>query len=443
MDIFDTNALMISELIEARLPGTACSAPDLAEVFSWFAYDRDVEFRNRHLLPGHLVRLRDQLDDLQRDIFQAERRYELMITTGYNAYFYGVARAWCRGATMADLLQQGGPQRGRHRHDVQQDARPDAPGARDAAAARTRTTRCCPTLREADGLLRRGVVEMVYSLGFVRSARSRPSRAPPGRSSSRNRPNPPAAGSPTWIACWGILADPNSTPPVIHPPDTALQRPDRPARFPPRAGRRTGAPAPAPHGQSRRRARPQRAPPGIRRPGAGRAPALHRRHAPQAPHPPWPRYAPRWAPAPRRRLAMDIWAALATLDALGLPRDSYAVFGSGPLGARGLRESGDLDIIVSPALWTELAQRYPVRHKAEGAAVVIGDIEVWDRWHSGGWAGSRPDPRSREIRSYRFVRLDKVLAWKEAVGRPKDRADAALIRRYLAEHADAPGDTPA
>ncbi|HEX6605695.1 MAG TPA: hypothetical protein VF276_02160, partial [Chloroflexia bacterium] len=136
---------------------------------------------------------------------------------------------------------------------------------------------------------------------------------------------------------------------------------------------------------------------------------------------------------------MDIWAALATLDALGLPRDSYAVFGSGPLGARGLRESGDLDIIVAPALWAELAQRYPIRHKAEGAAVVIGDIEVWDRWHPA--AGPLADliAGAEEIRGYRFVRLDKVLQWKAAGNRPKDRADAELIRRYLAEHRGPPG----
>lgn len=137
---------------------------------------------------------------------------------------------------------------------------------------------------------------------------------------------------------------------------------------------------------------------------------------------------------------MDIWAALATLDALGLPRDSYAVFGSGPLGARGLRECGDLDIIVAPALWAELAQRYPIRHKAEGAAVVIGDIEVWDRWHPA--AGPLADliAGAEEIRGYRFVRLDKVLQWKATGDRPKDRADAELIRRYMAEHPDASGE---
>ncbi len=98
---------------------------------------------------------------------------------------------------------------------------------------------------------------------------------------------------------------------------------------------------------------------------------------------------------------------------------------------------------MSPALWTDLAQRYPVRHKAEWAAVMIGDIEVWDRWHPA--AGPVADllAGAEEIRGYRFVRLDRVLAWKEAAGRPKDRADAALIRRYLIEHPDARDGTPA
>jgi hypothetical protein len=136
---------------------------------------------------------------------------------------------------------------------------------------------------------------------------------------------------------------------------------------------------------------------------------------------------------------MDLWAALATLDALGLPRDNYAVFGSGPLGARGLRESGDLDIIVAPKLWAELAGRYPIRHKGDMAAVVIGDVEVWDRWHPAAGPVADLIAGAEEIRGYRFVRLDRVLAWKEAADRPKDRADAELIRRYLAGHSDASG----
>jgi hypothetical protein len=124
-------------------------------------------------------------------------------------------------------------------------------------------------LREAEGLLRRGVVEMVNSIGFVRSGPESPA---PGAAASE----PPAASAKSASSGFadvdrmlGILADPNSTPPPIHPPDTELQRPDRPARFPrperdgesarppqhrtghPGAGRDRGARPPASGGRDR------------------------------------------------------------------------------------------------------------------------------------------------------------------------------------------------
>src|SRR5919202_2002991 len=104
-DIFDENALMITEMIEGNyLEGL--KPQDLAEVFSWFAYDRDIDFLNRLLLPRYLVNLRRELDDLQNAIFAAERRQDLSITTGYNPYFFGAARVWCKGAALADLLDR-------------------------------------------------------------------------------------------------------------------------------------------------------------------------------------------------------------------------------------------------------------------------------------------------------------------------------------------------
>jgi ATP-dependent RNA helicase HelY len=230
MDIFDTNALMISELIEGGYLETL-TGPDVAEVFSWFAYDRDIEFRNRNLLPGHLVHLRRQMDELQRDIFGAERRHDLMITTGYNPYFYGVVRSWCRGASMAGLLAKVELSEGdivmamTKTLDVMRQVR-------EMLLRHNPDNALYVALREAEGLLRRGVVEMVNSIGFVRSGPESPA---PGAAASET----PAASAKSASSGFadvdrmlGILADPNSTPPPIHPPDTELQRPDRPARFP-------------------------------------------------------------------------------------------------------------------------------------------------------------------------------------------------------------------
>jgi hypothetical protein len=76
------------------------------------------------------------------------------------------------------------------------------------------------------------------------------------------------------------LADPNSPAPVIHPPDTGLQRPERPSRFAPSdrprdrppafGGSRERGGAPSRSGGPPRRKRP--APDRSGRPGRGRRP---------------------------------------------------------------------------------------------------------------------------------------------------------------------------
>jgi len=45
------------------------------------------------------------------------------------------------------------------------------------------------------------------------------------------------------------------------------------------------------------------------------------------------------------------------LKALALPPDQYAVFGSGPMAVRGIREANDLDLIVKESLWDDLRKR--------------------------------------------------------------------------------------
>lgn len=50
---------------------------------------------------------------------------------------------------------------------------------------------------------------------------------------------------------------------------------------------------------------------------------------------------------------------LAELKKLNLPKDKYAIFGSGPLAINGIRDSDDIDIIVKSEVWDELAKKYP------------------------------------------------------------------------------------
>jgi ATP-dependent RNA helicase HelY len=163
-DIFDSNALMITEMIEGNyLEGLR--PEDLAEIFSWFAYDRDVDFLNRLLLPRFIVNLRRELDDLQNAIFQAERRQDLRLTPGYNPFFYGAARAWCKGTSLAEILDSMDLSEGdlvmtfNKTLDIMRQVR-------DMFVHQDPENPLRAGLEEADRLMRRGVVEMAYTLGF-------------------------------------------------------------------------------------------------------------------------------------------------------------------------------------------------------------------------------------------------------------------------------------
>jgi ATP-dependent RNA helicase HelY len=163
-DIFDTNGLIIVEMI-SRGWLDEFAPQDLAEVFSWFAYDRDIEFVNGFILPKHLIDLRKKLDDMERDVFASERQNELMISSGYNIYFFGAARAWGRGASLAKVLDKVQLAEGdliitfnktldlmRQVYDMLLEHDPD--------------NDLIPRLIEARKIMRRGVVEQVYNIGF-------------------------------------------------------------------------------------------------------------------------------------------------------------------------------------------------------------------------------------------------------------------------------------
>jgi len=52
------------------------------------------------------------------------------------------------------------------------------------------------------------------------------------------------------------------------------------------------------------------------------------------------------------------------LKQLNLPLDTYAIFGSGPLSVRGIRENHDLDILVTHSTWNILASKNIITSKA-------------------------------------------------------------------------------
>jgi hypothetical protein len=63
---------------------------------------------------------------------------------------------------------------------------------------------------------------------------------------------------------------------------------------------------------------------------------------------------------------------LTELDALNIPKEDYVIFGSGPMGIKGLLEPADLDVVVRENVYKEMfGDKEPIR---------IGNIELSYTW---------------------------------------------------------------
>jgi len=118
------------------------------------------------------------------------------------------------------------------------------------------------------------------------------------------------------------------------------------------------------------------------------------------------------------------------LEALSLPKGKYAIFGSGPLAIRGIRESNDIDIIVKLELWQKLVEKYADKQVNE-KLISIGNIEIYKSWKPWFENVNELIEQAEEINGLPFVKLDYVLQWKKEMGREKDLRDVELINKNL------------
>lgn len=117
-----------------------------------------------------------------------------------------------------------------------------------------------------------------------------------------------------------------------------------------------------------------------------------------------------------------------SLKKLNLPKDKFAIFGSGPLAVREIRDTRDLDIIVKPELWNDLAKKYTLK---KHNLIVIGNIEIYRDWLPWFDDANMLIDDADIIGGFRFVKLKYLLEWKKAMNREKDRNDIKLIEQYL------------
>jgi len=126
----------------------------------------------------------------------------------------------------------------------------------------------------------------------------------------------------------------------------------------------------------------------------------------------------------------------AELLALALPGAEYVVVGGAVLALLGIRDTEDIDLVVSERLFADLQDRgWRVKTRPNGKpglkhgrteAYLDVNCESFER--SSSWLFEN----AQEVRSgFPVVDLETLAQFKAGYGRPKDLQDLVLIRRHL------------
>lgn len=124
------------------------------------------------------------------------------------------------------------------------------------------------------------------------------------------------------------------------------------------------------------------------------------------------------------------------LLSFNLPTQDYAVFGSAPMFAHGIKElDTDIDLIARGAAWQQACAINPPTKTKLGPGQVVtlanGDIEVFNTWYPGEWDIDALIKSAEFVAGIPFVRLEEVIKWKTHFGREKDLKHIEMINNYL------------
>jgi ATP-dependent RNA helicase HelY len=163
--VFDTDGLILCELIDRGLL-VDLAPEDLAEVFSWYSFDRDFRYGNQFVLPPAFASLRRRIEEMERAVISEEREHSLFISEGHNPSFYGPARAWALGKTMVEITETIQLSEGdlvltfnktidlvKQVREMLEDVKPEH--------------ELIGPLRKAEKMLCRGIVEQSLNIGFA------------------------------------------------------------------------------------------------------------------------------------------------------------------------------------------------------------------------------------------------------------------------------------
>jgi len=106
----------------------------------------------------------------------------------------------------------------------------------------------------------------------------------------------------------------------------------------------------------------------------------------------------------------------------------FAVFGSGPLAVRNIRESRDIDIILRPSIFENLKKKYKINSRGY---ICQGNIEIFSDWNPWFSDVNLLIDSADIINNIKYVKLEYVIKWKKMFNREKDKRDIELIEEYL------------
>lgn len=124
---------------------------------------------------------------------------------------------------------------------------------------------------------------------------------------------------------------------------------------------------------------------------------------------------------------MNIEQKITDLD---LPKGEFIVVGSGVLSALGIRQPGDIDLIVGREVYDQLERQDGWSYGKWGEQTVLQKdfFDIGTDWY--GKSVYDLLERAEYIGTIPYMSLDDVYEWKKGRGQEKDLADLELIEAY-------------
>jgi hypothetical protein len=122
---------------------------------------------------------------------------------------------------------------------------------------------------------------------------------------------------------------------------------------------------------------------------------------------------------------------------LNFPFGNYAVIGGGVMEAHGIRNHGDVDIIVTREFFEKLKNDGWKLVQGKNNILKKGNYEVDADYRYGKYQPNQKEliKNAEIINDFPFIKLEELIKFKQALDRDKDKKDIELINNYLANKA--------